>query len=161
MPLSLLTMMVRLPRFFSPRISTDPIDFGDHGRVLRLAGLEDLRHSRQTARDILRTAGFAWRLGDDGAGRNRLSFLGIDVGSFRQVIDVERLAVFIFDHDLRVQFTFVIDDQPTDVATLVLFQPHRFAFDDIFVANPAGDIRREWGYCADPIGRGSLPALTS
>ncbi len=42
------------------------VDLGDDGRILRLAGFEDLGHARQTAGDVLRTAtlrGASWRAG--------------------------------------------------------------------------------------------------
>ena len=40
------------------------VDFGDDRRILRLAGFEDFRHARQTARDVLRAGRLARRLGD-------------------------------------------------------------------------------------------------
>ena len=54
MPLSLRTMIVRLPRRFSPKQLDRAVDLGDDGRILRLAGFEDFRHARQTAGDVLR-----------------------------------------------------------------------------------------------------------
>ena len=45
-------MIVRLPRRFFARDLDHAVDFGDDGRILRLASLEDFRHARQTARDV-------------------------------------------------------------------------------------------------------------
>ena len=46
------------------------VDLGDDGRILRLAGFEDFRDSRQTAGDVLRARHFARRLGQQRAGRD-------------------------------------------------------------------------------------------
>ena len=70
----------------------DAVDFGDDGGVLGLAGLEDFRHPRQTAGDVLRAGDLAGRLGQQRAGRDRAAFLDLDVGLFGQVVEVENLA---------------------------------------------------------------------
>ena len=70
----------------------DAVDLGHDGRVLRLAGLEDFGHARQTAGDVLRAGDFAGRLGQQRAGRDGLAFVDFDVGLFGQVVDVEDLA---------------------------------------------------------------------
>ena len=44
-----------------------PVDFGDGGRVIGLAGFEEFRHAGQAARDVLRARGFARRLGHERA----------------------------------------------------------------------------------------------
>jgi hypothetical protein len=41
------------------------VDLGDDGVVLGLAGLEELGHARQTARDVLRLRGLARHLRED------------------------------------------------------------------------------------------------
>ena len=48
--------------------ANDAIDLGDDRGVARLAGLEELDDSRQTAGDVLRAGGFARDLGEDVAG---------------------------------------------------------------------------------------------
>ena len=139
MPLSLRTMMVRLPRRFSPKQFHRAVDLGDDRRVLRLAGLEDFGHARQTARDVLRARHFARRLGQQRTARNLVPFVDFDMGLFRQVVKVEDFAALVFQHDLRVEVPLVLHDQPANVAAGVLFGTHRFAFDDVFVANLAAN----------------------
>ena len=87
------------------------VDLGDDGRVLRLAGLEDFGHARQTAGDVLRARHFARRLGQQRAGRDLLAFGDFDVGLFGQVVEVENLAAVVFQDDLRVQVALVLDDR--------------------------------------------------
>ena len=86
------------------------VDFGDHGRILRLAGLEDFRHARQTAGDVLRAGHLAGRLGQQRTGRDLVSLIDFDVGLFGQVVEVENLAAGVFQHDLRVQVALVLHD---------------------------------------------------
>ena len=138
MPLSLRTMIVRLPRVFSLEQFDRAVDFGDNGRILRLAGFEDFRHARQTARDVLRAGGFARRLGDERTGRNHLAFVDFQVGPLGHVVEVENLAVGrIFDDDLRMHVALVLHDHVANVTAGVLFGPHRLAFDQVFEANLA------------------------
>ena len=68
-----------------------------------------------------------------------VAFVDHDDGPFGQVVDVQRLAVGVFDHDLRMQVALVVDDHHADVAAGVAFSTHRFAFDDVLEANLAGD----------------------
>ena len=87
------------------------VDLGDDGRVLGLAGLEDLRHAGQTAGDVLGAGHFAGRLGQQRAGRDLAALRDFDVGLFRQVVDVQRLARLVFEDDLRVQVALVLHDR--------------------------------------------------
>ena len=73
------------------------VDFGDDGRILRLASFEDFRHAGQTAGDVLRAGDFARRLGQERAGVIDLAFVDFDVGLFGQVVEVEDLAVGVFE----------------------------------------------------------------
>ena len=68
-----------------------------------------------------------------------LPFGDFDVGLFGQVVEVENLAAGIFQHDLRMQIALVLHDHPAQVTAGVLFQAHRFAFDDVLVADLAAD----------------------
>ena len=110
MPLSLRTMIVRLPRRFSPRISTTPstsaITAGSFGfRASKISVTRGrppvMSLIPDASRGVLATtvpAAIVW------------PFVDFDVSSFRQVVDVQRFAVAIFEHDLRVQITLVIGD---------------------------------------------------
>ncbi len=139
MPLSLRTMIVRLPRRFSPSSSTVPsisaITAGSLG--LRASKISVTRGRPpvmscvpDTSRGVLASSVPAETV---------LAFGDFDVGLFRQVVEVENLAAGVFQHDLRVQVALVLHDHPADVAAGVLFQPHRFAFDDVLVADLAAD----------------------
>ena len=92
-------------------------DLGHDGRLLGLAGLEDLGDTGQTARDVLRT-GDASRgvLASMVAGERWHCVLpGPRYCALGHVVEVEDLAVGVFDDDLRVQVALVLDD---DVAAL-------------------------------------------
>src|SRR5690606_12622819 len=52
------------------------VDLGDNRRILRLAGFEDFRHARQTARDVGNARSLARRLGDGRTGRDHLPLFG-------------------------------------------------------------------------------------
>src|SRR5262249_43264431 len=79
------------------------VDFGDNGRILRLAGLEDFRHAWQTTRNVLRTRGFTRRLGDERTRRNDLAFVDFQVSPLGHVVEVENLPVGrIFNDHLRM-----------------------------------------------------------
>src|SRR5213079_500446 len=55
-----------LPHALDEAAHLDPaVDLRDHGLLLRLAGLEQLRHARQTTGDVLRARGFPHDLRDD------------------------------------------------------------------------------------------------
>ena len=65
-------------------------------------------------------------------------FVDFEVSPFGHVVEVEDLAVVgIFDHDLRMQVALVLDDDEARLAARILFAAHRFAFDQILVANLA------------------------
>ena len=110
MPLSLRTMIVRLPRPFLAQQLDRAVDFGDHGRVLGFAGLEDFGHAGQTTGDVLRSRHFARLLGQQRTGRDLVPFVDFDMGLFRQVVEVENLAARVFQHDLRVEVPLVLHD---------------------------------------------------
>ena len=114
------------------------VDLGDNGRILRLASFEDFRHARQTARDVLRTRGFARRLGDERTRRNHLAFVDFQVSPLGHVVEVENLAIGrVFDDDLRMHVALVFHDDEANVTAGVLFAAHRLAFDQVFEANLA------------------------
>ena len=66
-------------------------------------------------------------------------FVDFDVGLFGQVVEVEDLAGVVFQDDLRMQVALVLHDHAAHVAAGVLLDAHRFAFDDVLVADLAAD----------------------
>ena len=62
------------------------VDLGDDGVVLRLAGLEELGHARETARDVLRLRGLARNLREDLAGVEDVAVLDDDVRADREEV---------------------------------------------------------------------------
>lgn len=85
-------------------------DLGHDGRVLRLAGLEDLGDARETADDVLRARGGAGLAGEHLAGLDHLAVLGLDAGLGREEVEVENGAALVLDDDLRVLLALVLDD---------------------------------------------------
>ena len=59
--------------------------------------------------------------------------------TFRQVVNVERLAIVVFDDDLRVHVTFEVDDRTANGTTRIFLRLHRDAFDDVLKANLSTD----------------------
>ena len=139
MPLSLRTMIVRLPRRFSPSISTVPsISAMTAGSFGLRASKISVTRGRPPVMSCV-PDDFARRLGQQRTGRDLLAFVDFDVGLFRQVVEVENLAAGVFEHDLRMQVALVLHDHPAHVTAGVLFHTHRFAFDDVLVADLAAD----------------------
>ena len=108
MPASLRTMMVRLPRRFSPRSSTMPsISAMTAGSLGLRASKISVTRGRppvmscvpDTSRGVLASSVPAEIM---------LAFVDFDVGLFGQVIEVENLAAGVFQHDLRVQVALVL-----------------------------------------------------
>ena len=100
-----------LTTFFLRQNFDFSVDFGDHGWILWLSCFKDLRDSWQTTGDVRNTTRFTRHLG-----KHRTRF---DLGTvfdhqhrtFRQVLNVQWFARVVFDDDLWVQVTFVVDDQ--------------------------------------------------
>src|SRR5262245_22449961 len=125
-------------------------DLGDDRRVLRLAGLEQLRHPRQTAGDVAGLGAFGRDTGEDVA---RLD-LGVDVDRQDRVDrehvagvaaarQLQHLAVLALDHDRRTQVRATarrapVDDHALgDTGRLVERLRDRLAFDQILEADRA------------------------
>ena len=53
------------------------------------------------------------------------------------------MAICIFDDDMRVQFAFVVDNQPARRTTGVFFDTHGVAFDNILVADFPAHLRQD------------------
>ena len=77
-------------------------DLGHHRRVARLAGLEDLRHPRQAAGDVLRAADLPRRLGQQRPGLDLLSVLHFQVRPLGDVVRGQGLPAVVLDDQLRV-----------------------------------------------------------
>ncbi|MDO8794540.1 MAG: hypothetical protein Q7J25_07980 [Vicinamibacterales bacterium] len=68
------------------------VDLADHGRILRLAGLEQLDHARQAARDVLGLGRLARNLREHVAGVDHLAVLHHEVRAHRHDVAADRLA---------------------------------------------------------------------
>src|SRR5262249_8209660 len=77
----------------------DTGDLGHDGGFARAARLEDFGDAGQTARDVLRPADFARRLGEQRPGGDGLVLADFQVGLFGHVVEGQALAVDILDDD--------------------------------------------------------------
>ena len=118
------------------------VDLGHDGRILRLAGLKDFGHARQTTGDVLRARSFTGRLGKHVSGGNLLARRDFDVGLFWQVVEVEDLAVLVFQHDLRMIDTLVLHHHAPHVSAGVLLEAERLVLDDILITHLARHFRQ-------------------
>ena len=140
MPLSFLTMIVRLPAPLLVEQLDAAVDLGDDGRLLGPPGLEQLGDAGQAAGDVLRAADLARGLGQQGAGGDHLPLLDLDARTFGDVVVGEDVPLGVLDQDLRVQLALVLHDRPAGVARGVDLDPHRLALDDVLVADLAADL---------------------
>ena len=139
-PLSFLTMIVRLPRRFSSSSSTRPsISAMTAGSLGRRASNSSVTRGRPPVMSW-RAADLAGGLGEHRAGGDRRPLGDLDAGPLGDVVVVEDLAVVVLDDDLRVQLALVLDDRPPGVARGVDLDPHRLVLDDVLVADPAADL---------------------
>ena len=111
------------------------VDLSNDCRFFRLSCFKELGHPWQTTSDVLSTRGFTRILGKYGPCRNLLSFNHFNTGTFRKVIEVENRTGRVFQHNLRMQFTLMLNDRLTDVAAGVFFRPNRLAFNQVLKAN--------------------------
>src|SRR6266513_2539679 len=124
------------------------VDLGDRGRILRPPGLEQLRHARQTARDVARLVRLARHLGQDQPGVHLLAVLD---GELRPLGDDEvaqpllLLTLFLDDLDVRVQlFIPVLDDHPLAPSReLVQLLTHGLVVHDVHEPHHAPDVRHD------------------
>ncbi len=77
------------------------VDLGNHGKLLGLAGLEELGNARQTTGDVLGLGGFTRNLRQDVTRTDNRIFLNQDVGADRHHAALCRLIAFIFDRNTR------------------------------------------------------------
>src|SRR5256886_2494129 len=124
------------------------VDLGDRGRILRPPGLEQLRHTRQTARDVARLVRLARHLGQDQPGVHLLAVLD---GELRPLGDDEvaqpllLLTLFLDDLDVRVQlFVPVLDDHAlAPPRELVQLLAHRLVVHDVHEPDRAPQVRHD------------------
>src|SRR5919204_191921 len=133
------------------------LDLADDRVLLRLAGLEELGHSRQTAGDVLGLRRLPGDAGDDLAGLDGVAVVDGDVRADRQVVPGGRLrsgqglrvALVVFDADARLRLgVAALDDRlAREAGDLVELLVHRHALDDVREADHArhlgDDGRRE------------------
>ena len=143
MPLSLRTMIVRLPRRFSSSSSTRPSISAMTAGSLGRPRLEQLGDPRQPAGDVLGAAHLARGLGHQGAGRDHLAVVDLDARPLGDVLVVEGLPLGVHDDDLRVQVPLVLDDRPPDVARGVDLDLHRLVLDDVVEPDRAADLGQD------------------
>ena len=88
----------------------NPVDLGDLGSVLRMAGLEKLGHARKTTGDVLGLGDLARSLGKVRA-RERPSGLPLrDVSAGGDGVARDDLLLFSDENDLRMKVLLVLDD---------------------------------------------------
>ena len=134
---------VRLPRESGPN-DDDAVDLGDDRGLLRLARLEQLRHARQTARDVLRLGRLARHLGEHVAGRD-LCALDRRRGARRPAAARAPIASspasFLIEMRGRSSGSFdsmiTFDDRPVNSSTCSCIVD---AFDDVAELHAAADL---------------------
>jgi hypothetical protein len=72
-------------------VADDAVDLGDHRRLPRLAGLEQLDDARQTAGDVLGLGGLARDLGEHGSREQGLAVAHHQMRVRRHVVAVDHL----------------------------------------------------------------------
>src|SRR5262249_26039693 len=117
----------------------DAGDFRQHRWILGLAGLENFRHARQTRRDVRGALGFLGLTGEQVARPDAPAVVTADTRFGREIVEVENLAIGVFDDDARVALALVLGDhQAAGAALLFGFGAGRFALDDIFKPDLTG-----------------------
>jgi hypothetical protein len=116
-------------------------DLGQDGRVLGLAGLEDLGHAGEAAGDVHGARGFLGLAREELTGLDLLAGRDFDTGLGGEVVEVEDLAVVALDGDARVALALVLDDDHlglAGLAALALFlDADGLALFDVLVADDA------------------------
>src|SRR5437870_1120192 len=122
------------------------VDLGDDRLLLRLARLEQLRHARQAAGDVLGLRRLPRDLGDDVVGDHLGAVGHREVRPHRQRVPVPLaggvLRVRRPDDDARLELALGIldDDLAREARHLVELLPHGHALDDLLVLDPAGEL---------------------
>ncbi len=120
------------------------IDLGQNRRIFRLSSFENLGDSRQTTRNVRDARRFTRRFRHGRTGRDHLAFFDHDVGSFRQVVHIQWLAIFALNNDLRMHVAFEVDNRTANCTTGLFLGGHGLAINDIFEPDLTGDLRHDW-----------------
>src|SRR6266545_1326464 len=128
----------------------DAVDLRDDRVLLRLAGLEELRDARETARDVLRLRGLARHLREHVAGvhlvpvvHDEVRALGQHVAGVRlRVRELPGLAVAVLDRDARPRVRILggDDDLAREAGDLVDLLADGDAVDEVAVLQVAGHL---------------------
>ena len=122
----------------------DAVDLGDLARVLRTAGLEEFRHARQAARDVLGLGDLARGLGQQRAGLDLLAFVHDDVRAGRDRVAGDDCVLLAEQDDLRMQVFLVLDDHRAhDARRLVDLALHGDARDHVAEVHLARLLRED------------------
>ncbi len=116
------------------------IDLGQHRRILRATSFEQFGNPRQTTSDVLGALHFARRLGEHHAGIDLLAVVDFDVGLLRHRRDCQAVATFVFDDEVRVQITLVLNHHlALDLGVRITLDSEGLALENILVAHRAAD----------------------
>src|SRR5262249_15049396 len=131
-------------------------DFGDDGRFLGPARLEQLRHPRQAAGDVARLGAFGRNAGDDVAGPDLRAGIDRDhridgelVASLAAPPELEDLAVLALEHDGRTQILAAARGAPVgdhalgNAGRFIERLRHRLALDQILESHRALDVGQD------------------
>src|SRR5665213_996119 len=116
--------------------TNDTVDLGNRGRILRLAGLEQLGNTRQTARDVAGLVRFSSQLRHTFAREDLVSVLDGELCANRddEVADLLFLsALRLPDLDVWMQLLFAVLDHDAlaQAGELIELLGHRLIFDEI------------------------------
>src|SRR5947207_2603680 len=128
------------------------------GGVLGTARLEEFRHPRQTAGDILGLRCFARCFGQEGAGHDPVAFADHDVSGRGNGVVGHDFALFVGDDDLGMEVLLVLDDDHGLLAGgfIGLFL-HRHALDDVVESDAPGFLRKNRDVVRVPLHEGVAP----
>src|SRR5437773_1864579 len=124
------------------------VDLGDRRGILGPAGLEQLGHARQAARDVARLVRLARHLGEHQPGVDLLTVLDGELGAFGDdevAQPLFLLPLLLDDLDVRVQLLLpVLDDDPlAPPGELVQLLAHRLFLDDVHEPHHAPHVRHD------------------
>ncbi len=140
------------------------VDFRNDCRFLRLTSFEDFRNTRQTP--VMSLTPVASRgISASSVPAEMVLPLESSRPPLRQEVNVQRLTIFVFNHDLGMEATTMVDDHSAEVTAWVAFHTHGFAFDHVVVSNLATDFCKNRNLVRVPFAKDvalsiSCPSLT-